>query len=197
MFTGIVKYVARIVDVQASASGSRLQVQCAAAAARLAVDDSVSVAGVCLTVIAKNADGFDLDVVPETLSRTTLGLARPGTAVNLELAATMDTALGGHFVQGHVDGTTQLLERTPIGAGAGLAFQLPPMLARYIVSKGFITLDGVSLTVAAVTADRFDIAVIPHTAEHTTLGSLQPGASVNVEVDVLAKYVERLLEART
>lgn len=197
MFTGIVKYVARVEHVETSASGMRLRVQCAAASGRLAVDDSVSVAGVCLTVIAKDADGFAVDVVPETLARTTLGLARPGTAVNLELAATMDTALGGHLVQGHVDGTTQLVARSTIGDGAALTFQLPADLARYVVPKGFIGLDGVSVTVAAVTADRFEVALIPHTAQHTTLGSLQPGAPVNVEVDVLAKYVERLLEART
>jgi len=109
----------------------------------------------------------------------------------------MDTALGGHLVQGHVDGTALLVARNAIGGGAELTFQLPPELARYIVPKGFIGLDGVSLTVAAVTADRFEVALIPHTAQHTTLGSLQPGAPVNVEVDVLAKYVERLLEART
>jgi riboflavin synthase len=196
VFTGIVKYIGQVADVEASASGIRLRVRCAVAAERLAVDDSISVAGVCLTVIARDADGFDLDVVPETLSRTTLGLARPGSSVNLELAVTMDTALGGHLVQGHVDGTALLVARNAIGGGAELTFQLPPELARYIVPKGFIAVDGVSLTVASVAAGAFEVALIPHTAQRTTLGALLPGAEVNLEVDVLAKYVERLLQAR-
>lgn len=196
MFTGIVQYVARVAAVEATPSGTHLRITCAEAAERLAVDDSVSVAGVCLTVTARDAAGFGLDLVPETLSRTTLGLVRPGTPVDLELAATMNTALGGHLVQGHVDGTAELLRRDPIGDGAELVFRLPAELARYLVPKGFIALDGVSLTVASLTADTFTIALIPHTARHTTLGSLQPGAPANLEVDVLAKYVERMLEAR-
>jgi riboflavin synthase len=196
VFTGIVKYVARVADVEATGSGVHLRIACPDAAARLAVDDSVSVAGVCLTVTGRDADGFDLDLVPETLSRTTFADVGPRTTVNLELAATMDTALGGHLVQGHIDGTTELLARKDIGDAAELMFRLPPQLARYIVSKGFIAVDGVSLTVASMTPDSFAIALIPHTAQHTTLGRLQPGARVNLEVDVLAKYVERLLEAR-
>ena len=196
MFTGIVQYVALVAAVETTPSGTHLRITCAGAAERLAVDDSVSLAGVCLTVTARDAAGFDLDLVPETLSCTTLGLLRPGTRMDLELAATLNTALGGHLVQGHVDGTGELLRRDAIGDGAELVFRLPAELARYVVRKGFIAVDGVSLTVASVVEDTFTVALIPHTAQHTTLGSLWPGARVNLEVDVLAKYVERLLEAR-
>jgi riboflavin synthase len=132
------------------------------------------------------------DIVPETLERTTLGRLSRGSHVNLETSATPNTALGGHFVQGHVDATTKLLDRDAAGDGARLRFALPKPLARYVVQKGFITLDGVSLTIARLGRTFFEIALIPHTAERTTLGALRPGETVNVEVDVLAKYVERL-----
>lgn len=194
MFTGIVKHVGRLERLEPSESGQRLRVDCAAAAERLAVDDSISVAGVCLTVTRRDAAGFELDVVPETLSRTTLGMARPGNMVNLEPAATLETALGGHLVQGHVDGTSELVARTAVGDGARLTFRLPLELRRYIVAKGFIAIDGVSLTVATVDHDHFEVALIPHTARQTTLGVLDVGANVNIEVDVIAKYVERLLQ---
>ncbi|HEY8648598.1 MAG TPA: riboflavin synthase [Candidatus Limnocylindria bacterium] len=196
MFTGIVKRVGRLVDVKPTASGLRLRIDCAAAAVRLAVGDSICVSGVCLTVTARDAATIDVDAVPETLARTTLGTARPGTMLNLEPAATPDTALGGHLVQGHIDATTVLVSRSAIGAGARLAFRLPPELARYLVAKGSVTVDGVSLTVAAVSADAFEIAIVPHTMRETTLGRLEEGASVNLEVDVIAKYVERLLQER-
>ena len=161
----------------------------------LGIDASVNVAGVCLTVVERDTHGFAVDVVAETISRTTLGRALRGTRVNLEAAATPTTALGGHFVQGHVDATTKLVDRRPEGGGAArLRFALPKGLARYIVMKGFITLDGVSLTVATLGKTFFEIALIPHTAERTTLGAMASGDLVNVEVDVLAKYVERLLK---
>lgn len=197
MFTGIVRHVGRLARVEPTASGLRLRIECAAAAERLAVDDSICVAGVCLTVIARDAGAFDVDVVPETLARTTLGAVRPGAMLDLEPAATLETALGGHLVQGHVDATTELITRAAIGDGARLVFRLPPELARYIVAKGSVAIDGVSLTVASVTADDFEIAVIPHTMGQTTLGSLEEGANVNIEVDVIAKYVERLLRERS
>lgn len=196
MFTGIVKHLGRLELVEPTASGLRLRIACAPAAARLAADDSVCVSGVCLTVTASDANAFDVDVVPETLARTTLGTARPGTMLNLEPAATLETALGGHLVQGHVDATTVLIGRSALGDGARLAFRLPSELARYLVAKGSVTIDGVSLTVAAVTRDAFEIAIIPHTMRETTLGRLEEGASVNLEVDVIAKYVERLLQER-
>jgi len=196
MFTGIVKYVGTLRSAERSSSGLRLRIDCPAAARQLEPDDSICVAGVCLTVTGRDEAAFGVDVVPETLSRTTLGTAPAGTRLNLEPAATLATALGGHRVQGHVDATTELISRAEVGDGARLAFRLPPEVARYVVTKGFITLDGVSLTVAAVAPDRFEIALIPHTASHTSLGALQPGAGVNVEVDVIAKYVERLLQEK-
>jgi riboflavin synthase len=150
---------------------------------------------VCLTVVERDTHGFAVDVVGETLSRTTLGRAIRGTRVNLESAATPTTALGGHFVQGHIDETTKLVGRREEGGGAArLRFAVPKSLARYIVMKGFITIDGVSLTIAGLGKTFFEIALIPHTAERTTLGTLASGDFVNIETDVLAKYVERLLK---
>jgi len=197
VFTGIVKHIGRLANVEPTASGLRLRIDCAAAAERLAGDDSICVAGGCLTVTARDADAFTVDVVPETLARTTLGAFRPGAMLDLEPAATLATALGGHLVQGHVDATTVLIARSAIGDGARLAFRLPPELARYIVAKGSVAIDGVSLTVASVAATEFAVAVIPHTMGQTTLGSLEEGAKVNIEVDVIAKYVERLLQERS
>ena len=196
MFTGIVEEVGTVRHIVATPSGSRIEVAAARAVERLAVDDSISVAGVCLTVIERDDRSFAADVVPETLSLTTLGSLTRGSRVNLERAATPTTALGGHFVQGHIDATTRMLEWQAEGEGARLRFALPKTLARYVVMKGFITLDGVSLTVARLGKTFFDIALIPHTAERTTLGALRPGGLVNLEVDVLAKYVERIVRKR-
>ncbi len=196
MFTGIVEEIGTVRHIAATPSGSRIEVAATRAVERLAVDDSISVAGVCLTVIERDDRSFTADVVPETLARTTLGALTRGSRVNLERAATPVTALGGHFVQGHVDATTKMLEWQAEGQGARLRFALPKALARYVVMKGFITLDGVSLTVARLGKTFFDIALIPHTAERTTLGALRPGSLVNVEVDVLAKYVERIVRRK-
>jgi riboflavin synthase len=193
MFTGIIEEVGTVRHIGTTPSGSRIEVAASRAVEGLKVDDSMSVAGVCLTVIERDDRSFTADLVPETLSRTTLGELSRGSHVNLERAATPTTALGGHFVQGHIDATTKLLEWQAEGAGARFRFALPKALARYVVMKGFITLDGVSLTVAKLGKTFFEIALIPHTAERTTLGALRPGGAVNVEVDVLAKYVERIV----
>lgn len=183
MFTGIVREIGTV-----ERGVPRLRVRAPGIAPALGIDDSVSVAGACLTVVARAGDAFECDVVEETVRRTTLGSLREGARVDLEPAATPTTALGGHFVQGHVDGTTRLLARD----GERLSFALDPAWSRYVVEKGFIALDGVSLTIAAVSERAFDIALIPHTASRTTLGALKVGDRVNVEVDILAKYVERL-----
>ena len=196
MFTGIVAEIGTVRHVAETASGSRMEIGCARVLQRLSLDDSVSVMGVCLTVVARDDHSFTVDLVPETLARTTLGRLSRGSHVNLEPAATPTTALGGHFVQGHVDGTTPLVRRERLGEGARLRFALPKGLARYVVEKGFVALDGVSLTVAAVAATSFDVALIPHTARRTTLGSLREGDPVNIEVDIIGKYVERLLGTR-
>jgi len=193
VFTGIVEELGTVRHVSATTSGSRLEIACARILDRLSVDDSVNVGGACLTVIDRDDRGFACDVVPETLSPTTLGELLRGSRVNLERAATPETALGGHLVQGHVDGTTKLVARRAEGEGARLRFALPKTTARYVVMKGFITVDGVSLTIAGIGKTYFEVALIPHTAERTTLGSLRVGEAVNLEVDIVAKYVERLL----
>ena len=183
VFTGIVREIGVVERVS-----PRLRVS-AALAERLGVDDSVNVSGACLTVVARENRSFECDVVEETRRRTTLAALQPGARVNLESAATPETALGGHFVQGHVDGTARVLGRD----GERLRFALDALLARYVVEKGFIALDGVSMTVAALGERDFEVALVPHTATHTTLGSLRDNDVVNVEVDILGKYVERLL----
>src|SRR5213594_619137 len=194
MFTGIVAEIGAVRHVGPNASGLRLEIASSAVAQDLAIDASVNVAGACLTVVERDTHGFAVDVVRETLSRTTLGRAMRGTRVNLESAATPTTALGGHFVQGHIDATAKLVARRDEGGGAArLRFALPSGLARYVVMKGFITIDGVSLTVAGLGKTYFEVALIPHTAERTTLGALGVGETVNLEVDIVAKYVERLL----
>jgi riboflavin synthase len=193
VFTGIVEEMGTVRHVGPTASGSRLEIACARVLDRLSVDDSVNVAGACLTVIERDDRGFVSDIVPETIARTSLGGLMRGSRVNLERAATPETALGGHLVQGHVDGTTKLLARRAEGQGARLRFALPKTTARYVVMKGFITVDGVSLTVASIGKTFFEVALIPHTAERTTLGALGVGEAVNIEVDIVAKYVERLL----
>jgi riboflavin synthase len=195
MFTGIVQEIGTVRHTGSNASGLRLEIASSQVTQDLGIDASVNVAGACLTVVERDTHGFAVDLVAETLSRTTLGRAIRGTRVNLEAAATPTTALGGHFVQGHVDATAKLLGRREEGGGAArLRFGLPKGLARYIVMKGFITLDGVSLTIASHGKTFFEVALIPHTAERTTLGALAPGDLVNVETDVLAKYVERFVK---
>jgi riboflavin synthase len=193
LFTGIVEEIGTVRHVSPTKSGSRLEIACARVLDRLSVDDSVNVAGACLTVIERDDRGFASDVVPETIARTTLGVLMRGSRVNLERAATPETALGGHLVQGHADGTAKLVARSAQGEGARLKFSLPKAASRYVVMKGFITIDGVSLTIAGLGKTFFEVALIPHTAERTTLGALGVGELVNIEVDIVAKYVERLL----
>jgi len=158
--------------------------------------DSIAVNGVCLTVTdpAGSADGtFTVELVPETLKRTSLSAVAPGAGVNLERAMVAGGRLGGHIVQGHVDGVATLVRRTPAERSDELEFSLPADLARYVVEKGSIAVDGVSLTVAGVTDDTFVVALIPTTLSHTTLGVRKPGDTVNIEVDLIAKYVEKLV----
>ena len=196
MFTGIVEEIGTVRHIEATRSGTRIEVAANHAIEGLEVDHSISVAGVCLTVVERDDRSFASDVVPETLARSTLGTLTRGSRVNLERAATPNTALGGHFVQGHVDAQTKLLSREAEGDGGRLRFALPKGLERYVVMKGFVTVDGVSLTIARLGKTFFEIALIPHTAERTTLGALRPGDSVNVEVDIIAKYVERITKKR-
>ena len=193
MFTGIVEEMGTVRHVEPTKSGSRLEVACARVLDRLSVDDNVNVGGACLTVIERDDRGFASEMAPELLARTTLGGLMRGSRVNLERAATPETALSGHLVRGHVDGTTKLVARRAEGEGARLRFALPKATARYVVMNGFVTIDGVSLTVAGIGKTYFEVALSPRIAERTTLGALRIGEPVNVEVDIVAKYVERLL----
>jgi riboflavin synthase alpha subunit len=193
MFTGIVRERGRVVRADGGPDGLLLELEAPDTAALSAVGDSVSIAGACLTATSVADGRLTFQAVPETMERTSLGRLRPGEEVNLEPALRAGDPLGGHYVQGHVDavGTVRSLDRE--GEGARLWVDGPAAVLRYCVEKGSITVDGVSLTVAALDASGFAIALVPHTLEATTLGALEPGDPVNVEVDVLAKYVERLV----
>jgi riboflavin synthase len=196
LFTGIVEELGTVVAVEQSADSARLRVRGPLVAADAARGDSIAVNGVCLTVAGATDGEFAADVMAETLRRSSLGALRPGSPVNLERAARLDSRLGGHLVQGHVDGTGEILDRTPGDQWELVRIALPPDLARYVVEKGSIAVDGVSLTVVEITGAWFSVSLIPTTQALTTLGCKQPGEPVNLEVDVLAKYVEKLIAAR-
>ncbi|MFC7406717.1 riboflavin synthase [Georgenia alba] len=195
MFTGLVEEVGTVIRRVPESDVTRLRVAATRVTADLRVGDSVAVAGVCLTVTDHDRDGFAADVVPETLERTTLGRLAAGDRVNLERAVRADGRLGGHVVTGHVDGVGTLVARTPGRRWDDVALEVPDRLSRYVAEKGSIAVEGVSLTVAGVAGNRVEVALVPTTLAATTLGDLPPGAAVNVEVDVLAKYVERLVHA--
>jgi riboflavin synthase len=192
VFTGIVREVGMV----AAFDGSRLVVGAPETAAGVAVGDSVSVAGVCLTVVEAGEGRLAFNVVPETLSRTALGGLAADDRVNLESALCVGDPLGGHVVQGHVDAVGRIRSVAPEGDSRRVWVDAPETIVRYCLEKGSIAVDGVSLTVAALDDDGFEVALIPHTLSVTTLGDLEPGDEVNLEVDVLAKVVERLLAAR-
>ncbi len=198
MFTGIIEELGRVRSLDAGAGSARLTVEADRVLEGAAHGTSIAVNGVCLTVAEHGAGSFTVDVMPETLSRSSLGAVRPGSAVNLERAVRVDGRLDGHVVQGHVDGVGTVRSREPGPRWDVLTFELPRVLARYVVEKGSIAVDGISLTVTAVDDGEgtFSVSLIPTTLELTTLGTAAPGAPVNLEVDVLAKYVERLLAAR-
>jgi len=198
MFTGLVRERGRLTTASApSALGGRLLAigSSTGLAAELEIGASVAVSGVCLTVVGSHDDGFDVEVSPETVDRTTLGELAVGDAVNLEPALRMGDPLGGHWVQGHVDTTTNVVGRSDLEAHRELWFHLPSELASFVVEKGSVTIDGVSLTVAGLDQRRFSVALIPHTLAVTTMGELAVGDLVNLEADILAKYVHRSLEA--
>ena len=192
MFTGIIRELGTV----DAFDGSRLVVAAPETAAAAAVGDSVAVAGVCLTVVASEDGRLAFDAVPETLSRTALGGLEPGDPVNVEPSLRVGDPLGGHVVQGHVDAVGRVRSVTPEGDGRRVWVDAPEAVVRYCIEKGSISVDGVSLTVAAFDDDGFEVALIPHTLSVTTLGRLEPGNLVNLEADVLGKVVERLLSAR-
>jgi riboflavin synthase len=188
VFTGLVADKGTIRAVH----DGRLEVE-TALGAHLAEGDSVSVNGVCLTAVEPHVDGFAADVMPETLRRSSLGPLEPGAEVNLELPLRAGDRLGGHVVQGHVDGTGEVAEVREDGNSRVVRVEASPDLLRYVVEKGSIAVDGVSLTVSAVDDSSFEVSLIPETLERTTLGTTEAGRTVNLEVDVLAKYVEKLV----
>lgn len=195
MFTGIVEELGEVTAVENLGDASRFRLRGPVVTDGAKHGDSIAVNGVCLTVV-ETADGeFTADVMAETLKRSSLGALAAGSRVNLERPTAVGDRLGGHIVQGHVDGTGEILARTPSEHWEIVKISLPPQLARYVVEKGSITVDGVSLTVVDAGADHFTISLIPTTLALTTLGIKQPGDPVNLEVDVIAKYVERLLGA--
>ncbi|TML69758.1 MAG: riboflavin synthase [Actinobacteria bacterium] len=193
MFTGIVREQGQVVSAEAGGAGVRLVVDAPVTAGAVAVGDSVSISGVCLTVTAAANGSLAFDVVHETLNRTAFGDLAPGTPVNVEPALRAGDPLGGHYVQGHVDGVGRIRRIDPEGDGRRVWIDPPSELERYLVEKGSVAIDGVSLTVAQLDESGFAVALIPHTLAVTTLGGRAAGDLVNLEVDVLAKYVERLV----
>jgi len=195
VFTGVVREVGRVASVTGDAGGVRLEIEAPETARNTAVGDSIALNGCCLTAVAVDDGRIAFDAVPETLARTSLERLEPGARVNVEPSLRVGDPLGGHNVQGHVDGVGRVRRVEPEGEGRRLTIDAPPDLLRYVVEKGSIAVEGTSLTVAAVDDAGFAVALIPHTLTATTLGELEPGDAVNLEADVLAKYVERLLES--
>ena len=192
MFTGIVQEVGRAKEND----GSSLIIEAAASLDGLKLGDSIAVNGTCLTVTSLEEGSFSVDTMPETLRRTNLGLLTPGAPVNLEQALTLSTPLGGHITQGHVDATGSLVSTDPESDALMMRFEAPPQVMKYVVEKGFIAVDGISLTVVEWDESSFTVSVVRYTQDNTNLGVRKPGDVVNLEVDILAKYAEKLLAAR-
>ncbi len=197
MFTGIVEAIGLVTAVAADAAGMRLTVEAPQLAPALKIGDSIAVNGTCLTAVELTETSFSVDAVLETLAKTNTGELAVGSQVNLERPMKADGRFDGHIVQGHVDGVGTVTGLEPEGDGKRFSISVDDGLKRYIVDKGSVTVDGVSLTVAANTGEGFQIALIPHTLEATILGHRQVGDRVNIEIDVIAKYVERLMGDRT
>ncbi len=194
MFTGIIQSIGTIANIESKGGDCRLTINTGKLPLVDAkLGDSIAVSGVCLTAVELGGGSFGADVSRETLSRTTLGTLKPGYRVNLELALTPTTRLGGHIVSGHVDGVGEVVSRRADGRSWRFVIEAPANLAKYIAEKGSICVDGVSLTVNGVDGKRFDLNIVPHTLAETTLGEFQPGRKVNLEVDLLARYLERLM----
>jgi len=195
MFTGLVEALATIVELQPEPPGVRLTIEVPPSIEGVKIGDSIALNGCCLTVVAANANRLSFQAGEETLRRTNLGRLKSGDTLNVERSLCFGDRLGGHFVTGHIDGLGTLASRTDEGDWSTFWFRAPPELTRQMASKGSIAVDCVSLTLVDVESDRFSVALIPHTLAVTTLGSLKPGDTVNLETDVLAKYVQRQLNA--
>ena len=197
MFTGIIQAVGKVAALAPQGGDLRISIDTGSLPMdNVKIGDSICVSGCCLTVIGKRAHGFDADASKETLSLTTLGDLKPGSPVNLETALTLATPLGGHLVSGHVDGLGTVRARREEARSVRFDIEVPAALARYVAHKGSVCVDGVSLTVNALRDNVFDVNIIPHTMSHTIFGQYQPGSRVNLEVDVVARYVERMLGER-
>lgn len=193
MFTGLVEEIGTVADVETRGDSARLTITARTVLEDAVLGDSIAVDGVCLTVAERGPGSFTADVMQESLDRSALGALQPGSRVNLERALQASARLGGHFMQGHVDGTARLLSRTPAPHWEVLRFTLPAELSRYVVEKGSIAVNGTSLTVSAVGEDFFEVSLIPTTLHATTHGELRPNEPVNIEVDIVGKYVEKML----
>jgi riboflavin synthase len=194
MFSGLIEATAKVLQILQEPGGIRLAVARPSQFADIALGDSIALQGCCLTVVAFDEQSMSFQAGEETLSRTALGELQPGDSLNCERSLKLGDRLGGHLVSGHVDGRGQVIERRDTAEWTDLVVQASPHLMRQMVSKGSITMEGVSLTVVDVTPTTFSVALIPHTLTHTTLGDLQVGSGVNLETDLLAKYVQRQLE---
>ncbi len=196
MFTGIIEELGAVRRIQNSADGASVVIAAKKILEGLSIGDSIAVSGPCLTVTGFDRDTFTAFVMPETLKKTTLGGLKAGYAVNLERALALGGRLGGHLVAGHIDAVVTITQKTPRGRAMLLSFETPPRLMRYIVPKGSVALDGVSLTVIDAEDTGFSVGIIPHTGQETTLGSREVGEAINLEVDLVGKYIEKMLEPR-
>lgn len=193
MFTGIIEEIGQVKSLRRGTKSFTLEVEASRVMEGTQVGDSIATNGVCLTVTSLTGHGFTADVMPETVRRTALGQLMPGSPVNLERALSLQTRLGGHLVSGHIDGTGRIIDRRQDDTALWLTIECPDALLRYIILKGSITIQGISLTVAGLSATTFSVSLIPHTQAATTLHSAKVGDVVNLETDIIAKYVERLL----
>jgi len=195
MFTGIIEATGKIISLQRKGSDARISINTGKLdLSESKLGDSIAVNGVCLTAVSLAADGFEADVSAESLSRTSLGQLALDSPVNLELAMRPDTRFGGHIVSGHVDGLGKVLAIQPAGESINLRVQLPDELACYVAEKGSVTIDGVSLTVNTVYKNEFEVNIVPHTQQETIMGHYKQGSHVNIEVDIIARYLERMLQ---
>ncbi len=193
MFTGLIQDIGKIQSVERRGEGIRLTISTRIDLSQTKIGDSISVDGACLTVVRRSGRIFTVDASPETLQRTTLSTVREGQPVNLEMPLKMSDPLGGHFVAGHVDGTGEIIEVAPEGNFMRYRFRVPAEIARYLIEKGSVAVDGISLTITECQDQEFIVSIIPHTAESTTLGKKRAGDRVNVENDLIAKYVEKFV----
>ncbi|MGE5454391.1 MAG: riboflavin synthase [Methylocystaceae bacterium] len=196
MFTGLIEELGTVKAITQASQSGKITIACRKVLEGAGLGDSVAVNGVCLTMVKLGSGEFEADVMPETLKKSSLGILAPGSQVNLERALTLSSRLGGHLVQGHIDGVGSILEISQVGIAHIYRIQAPLELMRYIVAKGSIAIDGISLTVVDLQVDSFSVSLIPHTGQVTTLGFKKPGDRVNLETDILGRYVEKLLASQ-